>query len=135
MRGYEYKRPCCWKRYVLKVKGKYENDNWLGYKGKSNNDKEIAVCYHGNEVNNSESIIKNRLKFGQKNKFGIGIYCSIILKLLKNILQLLEIIKSFFKIQLNLVLCIKLLKYEDLMIIGMLLMEVNRFYSICIKKV
>ena len=40
MRGYEYKRPCCWKRYVLKVKGKYENDNWLGYKGKSNNDNE-----------------------------------------------------------------------------------------------
>ena len=64
-----------------------------------------------------ESIVKNVLKFGQRNKFSIGIYCSIILKLLNNMLF------------------IKLLKYEDLMIIGMLLMEVNRLYSICIKKV
>ena len=58
MRCYEYKRSCCWKRYVLKDKGKYENDNWLGYKGKSNNDNECDVCYHGTEVNNSESIVK-----------------------------------------------------------------------------
>jgi hypothetical protein len=27
--GLEYKRPCGWKRYVLKIKGKCENDNWL----------------------------------------------------------------------------------------------------------
>ena len=72
--GLEYKRPCGWKRYALKVKGKYENDNWLGHKGKSNNDKEWAVCYHGTKVNNAESIVKNGLKVGQRHKFGVGIY-------------------------------------------------------------
>ena len=74
--GLEYKRPCGWKRYALKVKGKYENDKWLGHKGKSNNDKEWAVCYHGTKVNNAESIVKNGLKVGQRNKFGVGIYCT-----------------------------------------------------------
>ena len=105
-----YKRPCCWKRYVLKVKGKYENDKWLGHKGKSNNCKEWAVCYHGTKVNNAESIVNNGLKVGQRNKFGVGIYCTPNIELLKNFLQLLEIIKLFFKIELNLVLFIKLLK-------------------------
>jgi hypothetical protein len=114
----------------LKIKGKCENDNWLWYKGKSNNDNEwLFVIW--TKVNNSESIVQNRLKVEQRNKFGIGIYSTIILTMLKNILQLLEIIKLFFKIQLNL----ELLKYEDLMIIGMLLMEVNSLYTVCIKKV
>lgn len=41
--GLEYRRPCGWKRYALKVKGKFENDLWLGDTGKSNNDSEWAV--------------------------------------------------------------------------------------------
>ncbi len=74
--GLEYKRPCGWKRYALKVKGKYENDKWLGHKGKSNDDNEWAVCYHGTKVSNAESIVKNGLKIGKRFKFGVGIYCT-----------------------------------------------------------
>ena len=36
--GLEYKRPIGWKRYALKVNGRYENDKWLG-------DTEWAVSY------------------------------------------------------------------------------------------
>ena len=32
--GLDYKRPCGWKRYALKVEGKYENDIWLGDSGR-----------------------------------------------------------------------------------------------------
>ena len=42
--GNEYKRPCGWKRIALKVKGKYENDIWLG---KHNGEGEWPVAYHG----------------------------------------------------------------------------------------
>ena len=45
----------------------------------------MGVCYHGTKVNNSESIVKNSVKVEQRNKFGIGIYSTIILTLLKNI--------------------------------------------------
>ena len=31
--GYEYERPYGWKRYAIKVLGRFENDNWLGEKG------------------------------------------------------------------------------------------------------
>ena len=70
----------------------------------------MAVCYNGNKVNNAESIVKNGYKVEQRNKFDVGIYCTIILTLLKNILQLLEIKKLFFKNELKLALFIKLLK-------------------------
>ena len=31
--GYEYHRPYGWKRYAIKVMGRFENDNWLGEQG------------------------------------------------------------------------------------------------------
>ena len=34
--GLEYKRPCGWNRYALKVKGKYENGKWIDGSGESN---------------------------------------------------------------------------------------------------
>ena len=74
--GLEYKRPCGWKRYALKVIGKYENDIWLGAKGKSVNDSEWAVSYHGTKIENAQSIIQYGLKIGQRNAFGVGIYCT-----------------------------------------------------------
>ena len=74
--GLEYKRPCGWKRYALKVEGKYEDDIWLGHKGKSINDSEWAVSYHGTKIENTESIVQYGLKVGQRNKFGVGIYCT-----------------------------------------------------------
>ena len=43
--GLEYKRPCGWKRYALKVGDKYNNLEWLGKKGNTQNDTEWAVSY------------------------------------------------------------------------------------------
>jgi len=74
--GYEYKRPCGWKRYALKVIDKYEDTKWLGKKGFSNNNSEWAVSYHGTDIHFAEPIIKEGLKPGNRNKFGVGIYCT-----------------------------------------------------------
>ena len=74
--GLEYKRPCGWKRYALKVYGKYNNNSWLGDSGKSNNDSEWAVAYHGTKQQFSESICKTGLHPGNNNAYGVGVYCT-----------------------------------------------------------
>ena len=74
--GLEYKRPCGWKRYALKVSDKYENMDWLGKKGDSNNDTEWAVSYHGTKIYCAEPIAKDGLKPGHRNRYGIGVYCT-----------------------------------------------------------
>ena len=74
--GMEYKRPCGWKRYALKVYGKYGNNSWLGDSGKSNNDSEWAVAYHGTKQIFAESICKEGLKPGKVNAYGVGVYCT-----------------------------------------------------------
>ena len=71
--GLEYKRPCGWLRYALNVKGKYENDEWLGEKGEKN---EWAVSYHGTNVINVQSICKEGFKIGPRHLYGFGIYSS-----------------------------------------------------------
>ena len=47
--GYPYKRPYGWKKIALKVKGKYEDDVWLGELGprRHSSPGEWAVSYHG----------------------------------------------------------------------------------------
>ena len=74
--GLEYKRPCGWIRFALKVNGKYENDDWLDSNGTSINDSEWAVSYHGTLITNTDSIVKYGLEIGKKYNFGIGIYCT-----------------------------------------------------------
>ena len=74
--GLEYKRPCGWKRYALKVDDKYENNNWIGKTGRSNNDSEWAVSYHGTKIYLAEPICLNGSKPGINNKYGIGVYCT-----------------------------------------------------------
>ena len=74
--GLEYKRPCGWKRYALKVNGKYENDSWLGSSGNSNGDSELAVSYHGTRQEYFNSIYNNGYRPGHNNKYGVGIYCT-----------------------------------------------------------
>jgi hypothetical protein len=74
--GLEYKRPCGWKRYALKVSGKFENDLWLGDTGNSNNDSEWAVSYHGTKQEFADSICKKGLLPGQNNRYGVGVYCT-----------------------------------------------------------
>ena len=74
--GLEYNRPYGWKRYDLKVLGKYENDLWIGATGKSNDDTVWAVDYHGTKKEFSESIYKTGLRIGHRNAYGDGIYCT-----------------------------------------------------------
>jgi ubiquitin len=74
--GYEYKRPCGWKRYALKVDDKYPDKSWLGSKGYSYNDSEWAVSYHGTKIHFAEPIAKDGLKPGHRNAFGVGVYCT-----------------------------------------------------------
>ena len=62
--GLEYKRPCGWKRYALKVNGKYENDLWLGSSGNANGDSEWAVSYHGTKQEFFNSIYNNGYRPG-----------------------------------------------------------------------
>lgn len=71
--GLEYKRPCGWKRYAIKVNDKYEDTKWLGSKG---NNTEWAVAYHGTKIQNIKSIIENGLKPGIHNVYGAGVYCT-----------------------------------------------------------
>ena len=71
--GLEYKRPCGWKRYALKVKDKYENDKWLGCSG---GDSEWAVSYHGTKQDFVKSIYDNGYRVGNRNSYGKGVYCS-----------------------------------------------------------
>ena len=74
--GLEYRRPCGWKRYALKVIDKYKDIEWLGSKGSTKNDSEWAVSYHGTKIYCAEPIAKDGLKPGHNNKYGIGVYCT-----------------------------------------------------------
>lgn len=74
--GLEYKRPCGWKRYALKVDDKYEDTKWLGSLGQSNNNTEWAVSYHGTKIYCAEPIAKEGLKPGVRNAYGVGVYCT-----------------------------------------------------------
>ena len=74
--GLEYKRPCGWKRYALKVYGIYESDSWLGDTGNSNDDSEWAVAYHGTRQKFAESICRTGLHPGENNAYGVGVYCT-----------------------------------------------------------
>ena len=74
--GLEYKRPCGWKRYALKVEDKYKDKEWLGSNGNSKNDSEWAVSYHGTKIYCAEPIAKEGLKPGTNNVYGVGVYCT-----------------------------------------------------------
>jgi ubiquitin len=79
--GLVYIRPCGWKRYALKVDGKYKDDTWLLGKGKrpdpfSSAQEEWPVSYHGTSYNNGLSIAEEGYRLSQCKRFkhGIGIY-------------------------------------------------------------
>ncbi|KAF0544996.1 ubiquitin-domain-containing protein [Gigaspora margarita] len=69
----QYKRPYGWKRFALKVAGKYDNgdDKWLG-KGKNS----WPVSYHGTAKHNARSIAEDGydLSKGKRFAYGRGIY-------------------------------------------------------------
>ncbi|CAG8501222.1 1956_t:CDS:2 [Dentiscutata erythropus] len=69
----QYKRPCGWQRFALKVTGKYDNgnDGWLGTDASA-----WPVAYHGTSKNNSKSIAEEGylLSKGYRFKHGYGVY-------------------------------------------------------------
>ncbi|CAF4942759.1 unnamed protein product [Rotaria sp. Silwood1] len=71
--GIEYRRPCGWQRYAIKVTGKYENDIWLG---SNNSPDEWPVSYHGtrHDAVNSIAQIGYDLTKHQRFAHGRGIY-------------------------------------------------------------
>lgn len=81
MRGpYPYKRPYGWKRYALKVVGKYKDDVWLGAQGirTDTTEGEWSVSFHGTAVDNANSMsqygyLKSKCK---RHAFGTGVYSS-----------------------------------------------------------
>ncbi|KND04649.1 uncharacterized protein SPPG_00365 [Spizellomyces punctatus DAOM BR117] len=58
--GHCYVRPTGWLRFGLKVKGKYEDDMWLGAPGPRNesSEGEWIVTYHGTSYTNIASIVQ-----------------------------------------------------------------------------
>jgi len=73
-----YRRPYGWKRYALKVRGKYENNIWLGEPGNRTNSTpgEWSVSYHGTSESGAQGISKEGYKMGTRFRFGKGIYSS-----------------------------------------------------------
>lgn len=76
--GYEYQRPYGWKRYAIKVLGRFDDDKWLGEQGQRvrSSHGEWPVSYHGTGESASGSIAQDgyRLSKGKRFKFGRGIY-------------------------------------------------------------
>jgi len=71
--GVEYRRPCGWKRYAIKVVGKYEDEVWLG---SNNSPNEWPVSYHGTGNNEAKSIAQTGYDLTKHKRFqhGHGIY-------------------------------------------------------------
>lgn len=75
---WEYYRPYGWKRYALKVKGKYKNDDWLGQPGLTNRTYSLPgewpVSYHGTAIQNAKSIISEgyQLSRQRRDRFKTG---------------------------------------------------------------
>ena len=75
---YKYRRPYGWKRYALKVLGRYENDDWLGPLGTrpQSSPGEWPVSYHGTALNGTRSLAEDgyRLTTGRSFSRPRGIY-------------------------------------------------------------
>lgn len=79
-RGSErYYRPCGWRRYALKVSGKFPGgDAWLGRAGSRTESSpgEWPVSYHGTAKSNADSIARGGFDLSKGRRFlhGRGIY-------------------------------------------------------------
>ncbi|XP_022620246.1 uncharacterized protein LOC111235950 [Seriola dumerili] len=74
--GEKYERPCGFKRFALKVLGKYDDDTWLGtsYRSTESLEGEWPVSYHGTSEEGAKGIIEGHYKVGDVNAYGDGIY-------------------------------------------------------------
>jgi len=84
--GVTYNLPVGWKKFALRVMGRFEGGNsWLSLNGRAG---EWAVAYHGTHVDAMPSILSGGLKAGERqaykdfvdkrtgSKIGMGIYCT-----------------------------------------------------------
>lgn len=84
--GVVYNLPAGWKKFALRVMGRFEGGNaWLSLNGRAG---EWAVAYHGTHVDAMPSILGGGLKAGERQaykdfldrrtgeKIGSGIYCT-----------------------------------------------------------
>ena len=71
--GVEYRRPCGWKRFAIKVAGKYENEVWLGSNDSPN---EWPVSYHGTGHDAAKTIAQTGYDLTKhtRHAHGRGIY-------------------------------------------------------------
>ncbi|CAF1247316.1 unnamed protein product [Didymodactylos carnosus] len=71
--GVEYRRPCGWKRFAIRVIGKYENEEWLGC---SNGLGEWPVSYHGTRLDAAKSICQAGFDLSKhvRHLYGSGVY-------------------------------------------------------------
>jgi hypothetical protein len=71
--GLEYKRPCGWMRYGIRVLDRYDNNDWLGSNG---NDKEWPVSYHGTNLKSAVHIVEDMYDVTKQQRaaYGTGIY-------------------------------------------------------------
>ncbi|CAG8548658.1 3980_t:CDS:2 [Diversispora eburnea] len=78
--GIQYQKPYGWRRFAIKVTGKYDNgdDTWLGIDNNS-----WPVSYHGTAKNNTNSIAEDGylLSKGKRFAFGHGIYSTPNIKI------------------------------------------------------
>ena len=74
--GYEYKRPCGWRRFAIKVLGLkyYKDDNWLVQRDARSG--EWPVSYHGTGINELQSVSQSGAAIGPGHPFAKGAYTS-----------------------------------------------------------
>lgn len=83
--GFVYNRPYGWKRFAVKVLGKYENDAWLGPDGERTDQApgEWPVSYHGTNMSSANMIVKEGYQPGPRALYGKGIYSSPSLEMVE----------------------------------------------------
>lgn len=76
--GYPYYRPYGWRRYALKVLGRYEDDTWLGAGGirVDSSPGEWPVSYHGTAIGRTGNIAQEGydVSKGKRFLYGRGVY-------------------------------------------------------------
>ncbi|KAK9516222.1 hypothetical protein VZT92_024165 [Zoarces viviparus] len=84
--GEEYKRPCGWQRFALKVLDKYEDNTWLGNMNRETESVpgEWPVSYHGTQEQYVKAITEENYKPGPRQLYGQGVYSTPDIKIAKD---------------------------------------------------
>lgn len=71
--GHTYVKPYGCKRFGIRVLDVFENNDWIAKDGRKG---EWMVAYHGTKFDVIDPIILKGLKPGNRNAYGIGVYCT-----------------------------------------------------------